>query len=94
MLHSDIKIIAAKQSHHKADFSGTADFPVYGFIFNQPPDLTVKHPVELCRQNYIIAIVPVLGEKRKPTLPTYVLPFPGIEEQLCFIDEQQKLPFL
>lgn len=53
----------AQEPEHSTDLSGVGDLPVYEIVFDQSPDLSVQHPVELCEQDHVIAIMPVLGKK-------------------------------
>lgn len=62
-------------------------------ILNQTPDLTVNHPIKLGNQNDIIAEFAMLREEGKPLSPAGALPFPGIENQLTFVNHKQNRSF-
>ena len=66
---------------------------MHKIVFDQPPDLPVQHPVKLCEQDHVIAIMPVLGEEGQPSTPIRGSVFPGVKEQLRLIYVDLNLSF-
>ena len=84
----------AQEPEHSTDLSGVGDLTMYEIVFDQSPDLPVQHPVKLCEQNHIIAIMSVLGEEGQPGTPIRRSVFPGVKKQLrlVYVDLNLSLP--
>ena len=82
-----------QEPEHSTDLSGVGDLPVNVVVLDQSPDLSVQHPVKLCEQDHVIAIMPVLGEKGQPGATIRGRVFPGIKKELRFIDVDLNLSF-
>lgn len=93
LFDTDEHISPAQEPEHSTDLSGVGDLPVYEIVFDQSPDLPVQHPVKLCEQDHVIAIMPVLGEEGQPGTPIRGSVFPGVKEQLCLIYVDLNLSF-
>lgn len=85
LFDTDEHIPPAQEPEHSSDLTGVGDLPVYKVVFDQSPDLSVQHPVKLCKQDHVIAIVPVLGEEGQPGTPIRGSVFPGVKEQLRLV---------
>ena len=83
----------AQEPEHSTDLSGVGDLPVHEIVLDQSPDLSVQHPIKLCEQDHVIAIMPVLGEEGQPGTPVRGRVFPGIKKELRFIDVDLNLSF-
>lgn len=66
---------------------------MYEIVFDQSPDLSVQHPVKLCEQDHVIAIMTVLGEEGQPGTPIRGRVFPGVKEQLRLVYVDLNLSF-
>ena len=93
LFDTDEHIPPAQESEHSTNLSGVGDLPVHKIVFDQPPDLPVQHPVKLCEQDHVIAIMPVLGEEGQPGTPIRGSVFPGVKEQLRLIYVDLNLSF-
>ena len=94
LFDTDEHIPPAQEPEHSTDLSGVGDLTMYEIVFDQSPDLPVQHPVKLCEQNHIIAIMSVLGEEGQPGTPIRRSVFPGVKKQLrlVYVDLNLSLP--
>ena len=83
----------AQEPEHSTDLSGVGNLPVHEIVFDQSTDLSVQHPVKLCEQDHVIAIMPVLGEEGQPGTPIRGRVFPGVKEQLRLVYVDLNLSF-
>ena len=88
------KGVPAKEQRHKSTTEAVvAELSMNVLILDKAPQLLVYHPVKLGYERHVIAILPVLGEERKPFVPALLLPVTGIKHQLALINDQQDRTF-
>ena len=88
------KSVPAKEQRHKSTTEAVvAELSMNVLILDKTPQLLVYHPVKLGYERNVIAILPVLGEERKPFVPTLLLPVTGIKHQLTLVNDQQDRAF-
>ena len=88
------KGVPAKEQRHKSTTEAVVTKLFMNvLILDKTPQLLVYHPVKLGYERNVIAILPVLGEERKPFVPALLLPVTGIKHQLTLVNDQQNRAF-